>query len=217
MRRRLIRRWRSKSLFSLPLYPARNSLRDRYVAEADRVIADYREASESTPVYSRDWRRAQAALNSAMALSRRKTRRSAGKYQLVDGHLQLLKAGNLKEARADFEEARKLLPHSPDPHLGLALIQMSDGDLDKAEEELNEAKRNGFRPGRREQKRSGQRIPGARGEVACGGETRARYRPDAGCAEACRQRSGACAGALQFRGAIAEWSATGGEGFARTG
>jgi eukaryotic-like serine/threonine-protein kinase len=139
-----------KSLFSLPLYPARHSLRDRYTAEADRVIADYREASESTPVYLRDWRRAQAALGSAMSLSPQ-DREIRGKYRLVDGHLKL-KANNLKEARSDFEEARNLLPKSPDPHLGLALLQMSDGDLDKAEDELNQAKRHGFRPGRREQR-----------------------------------------------------------------
>jgi tetratricopeptide (TPR) repeat protein len=58
----------------------------------------------------------------------------------------------LKDARGDFETARKLLPNSPDPHLGLALIQMRDGDLDKAEEELNQARRSGFQPGRREQR-----------------------------------------------------------------
>jgi len=139
-----------KSLFSLPLYPARNSLRDRYLAEADRVIADYREASESTPVYLRDWRRAQAALSSAMALSP-EDKSIRGKYRLVDGHL-MLRTGDVRTARADFEQARNLLPDSPDPHLGLALIQMREGDLDKAEEELNQAKRNGFQPGRREQR-----------------------------------------------------------------
>ncbi len=138
------------SLFSLPLYPARKSLRDRYLAEADRVIADYREASESTPVYLRDWRRAQAALTSAMALSP-EDKSIRGKYRLVDGHVEL-KLGNVKTARADFDQARNLLPDSPDPHLGLALIRMREGDLDKAEEELNQAKRNGFQPGRREQR-----------------------------------------------------------------
>jgi hypothetical protein len=138
-----------RSLFSLPLYPARASLRDRYVAEADRVIADYREASESTPVYTRDWRRAQVALASAMEFAPGDTS-IRGKYSLIGGHLKL-QAGNLKGARADFEEARSLLPHAPDPHLGLALIRMSEGDLDKAEDELNEAKRNGFRAGRREE------------------------------------------------------------------
>jgi eukaryotic-like serine/threonine-protein kinase len=136
--------------FELPLYPARNSLRDRYVAEADRVIADYREASESTPVYLKDWRRAQAALTSATALSPEDAS-IRGRYRLVDGHLKL-RGGDVKEARADFEQARNLLPHSPDPHLGLALIRMREGDLDQAEEELNQAKRDGFQPGRREQR-----------------------------------------------------------------
>ena len=169
-----------KSLFSWPLYPARNSLRDRYVAEADRVIADYREASESTPVSLRDWRRAQAALNSAMALMP-EDKSIRGKARLTDGFLKFREFANLmernpaqaqrvtaladlKDARADFEQARALLPHSPDPHLGLAQIRMREGDLDQAEEELNQARRSGFQPGRREQRdlADGYRIRGER-------------------------------------------------------
>ena len=138
-----------RSLFSGPLFPARRSLRNRYLAEADRVIADYREASESTPVYPRDWRRAQTALTAAMTLAP-DDKSIRGKYHLINGFLKV--RSNVKDARSEFEEARALLPHSPDPHLGLALIQMSQGNLDEAEDELNQAKRNGFRPGRREQK-----------------------------------------------------------------
>ncbi len=109
-----------QSLFSLPLYPARNSLRDRYIAEADRVLADYREASESTPVYLRDWRRAQAALTSATNISP-EDKGIRGRSKLVDGHLSLRAAETkvahgeyqaaqslLKVARSDFEEARSL-------------------------------------------------------------------------------------------------------------
>ncbi len=154
-----------KSLFRWPLSPARNSLLDRYLGEADRVIADYREASESTPVYTRDWRRAQAALNSAMALSP-DDKSIRGKSALVSGYLTLLKIGGLrgsrtdgeqrnlllKGARGDFDRALSLLPHSPDPHLGLAQIRMREGDLDKAEDELQKAKSKGFQPGRREQR-----------------------------------------------------------------
>jgi tetratricopeptide (TPR) repeat protein len=151
-----------QSLFSLPLYPARVSLRDRYSAEADRVIADYREASESTPVSPRDWRRAQTALASAQSLAPDdKTIR--GKSRVVDGNLRFwLK--DTKGARAAFEEAQTLLPHSPDPHLGLAFLYMREGDLDKAEDELQQAKRNGFRPGRREQRSlgDGYRVRGER-------------------------------------------------------
>jgi serine/threonine protein kinase len=152
--------------FSVPLAPARNSLRDRYTAEADRVIADYREASESTPVYMRDWKRAETALRSAMKLAP-DDKSLRGKYRLVDGYIQLLTMANLKatrpdfvqariqlvkNARADFDQARSLLPDSPDPHLGLALIQMREGDLDKAVEELTQAGHYGFQPGRREQR-----------------------------------------------------------------
>lgn len=140
----------AKSFFSWPLYPARNSLRDRYVAEADRVITDYREASESTPVYSRDWKRAQAALTQAVSIAPDDTS-IRGKTKMVSGHLRL-RAGDVKGARSEFEEARGLLPNSPDPHLGLALIHMNDSELEKAEDELHQAERNGFRPGRREQK-----------------------------------------------------------------
>lgn len=142
----------SKSLFKWPLAPARNSLRDRYVAEADRVIADYREASESTPVTTRDWRRAEHALNAAVSIAPSDTIR--GKLQLVDGFMKL-RAGDLRTARGDFEQARALLPHSPDPHIGLAEIRMRQSDLEQGEAELNEAKRNGFQPGRREQRELG--------------------------------------------------------------
>jgi len=173
-----------KSLFLWPLAPARNSLFDRYVAEADRVIADYREASESTPVYVDDWKRAQTALNSAAALAP-EDRSIRGKSELVDGYLQLALLRNLRppradeksradyakkrdtlvrKARVDFEQARTLLPHAPEPHLGLALIQMRDGELEKAEDELTLSKRNGFQPGRREQSAlaDGYRMRGER-------------------------------------------------------
>jgi eukaryotic-like serine/threonine-protein kinase len=152
----------AKTFFALPLSPARNSLRDRYVAEADRVIADYREASESTPVYLKDWQRAQRALMQAVAIAP-DDKSIRGKSRLVDGHLRLHARSpdgkkarpDLKGARSAFEEARTLLPNSPDPHLGLALIHMNDSELDRAEDELHQAQRNGFRPGRREQKALG--------------------------------------------------------------
>jgi len=127
-------------------------LRKRLEAEADRVIVDYREASESTPVYTRDWKGAQTALISALTLAP-EDKQIQGKQALVDGYIQLnQKHPSIKQARSDFEQAKALMPKSPDPHLGLALIQLHDNDLDKAEAELNEAKRNGFQPGRREQR-----------------------------------------------------------------
>jgi serine/threonine protein kinase len=148
------------SIFSLPLYPARRSLRNRYTAEADRVIADYREASDSTPVTTKDWKRARESLASAMSIS--PDDKIRGKYSLIDGFLAL--KSDLKEARYDFEESARLLPDSPDPHLGLLLVQMSQNNLDQAEEELRKAERNGFKAGRREQRglADGYRVRGER-------------------------------------------------------
>jgi eukaryotic-like serine/threonine-protein kinase len=148
------------SIFSLPLYPARRSLRNRYTAEADRVIADYREASDSTPVTTKDWKRARESLASAMSIS--PDDKIRGKYSLINGFLAL--KTNLKQSRNDFEESARLLPDSPDPHLGLALYQMSQNNLDQAEEELRKAERNGFKAGRREQRSlaDGYRIRGER-------------------------------------------------------
>jgi hypothetical protein len=141
-----------KTWIGMPLWGVRRSLRDQFVAKADRVIADYREASESTPVYLRNWRDAQSSLISALRISP-EDKTIHGKQALVDGYLQMLqKGGTLKQARADFEQARSLLSKSPDPHLGLALIYLRDGDLDKAEAELTEARHAGFEPGRREQR-----------------------------------------------------------------
>jgi serine/threonine protein kinase len=142
----------AKTWFALPLFPARNSLRDRYVAEADRVLADYREASESTPVHADDWRRAKEAIAAALSFAP-EDKALRGRRVLIQGYINVLhNPPYLRSARANFEEARTLLPNSPDPHLGLAQIYMRDADLDQAEKELEESKKNGFRPGRREQR-----------------------------------------------------------------
>jgi len=139
-----------RSIFAFPLHWARTSLRDRYAADADIVLASYRDATDGASVSPAQWSRAQADLNSALSVAPDdKTVR--GKSKLVNGFIKL-NSRHRKDARADFEEARAMLPHSPDPHLGLALCAIQDADLDKAVNELNEAKRNGFQPGRREQK-----------------------------------------------------------------
>ena len=68
-----------------------------------------------------------------------------GRASLVAGHLKL-RAGDVKGARSGFEDARVRMPKAPDPHLGLAMIHMLNSDLDKAENALHEAQRNGFQP-----------------------------------------------------------------------
>jgi serine/threonine protein kinase len=142
-----------RAIFPSLLFSSRHSLLEHYEAEADRVISDYREASESTPVRLRDWRRAEGALTEAQTLSP-EDKSVRGKYDIVEGFIAL-QSGKSNTARRDFEEALHLVSHSPDPHLGLAQIYMSEGDIDKAKSELNEAKKRGFQPGRRDEKSLG--------------------------------------------------------------
>ena len=107
-----------------------------------------------------------------------------GKYHLINGFLAL--RANLKLSRNDLKTP-KAAADSPDPHLGLALVQMSQGNLDEAEEELRKAERNGFKAGRREQK---DLADGYR-PVAKSGlpkPSHPRYCADAGRSETCRQR-----------------------------
>jgi len=143
----------AKTWFTTLLFPLRSSLRERYVAEADRVMADYREESESTPVNLKDWQRAAGFLVDAIKIAP-EDKAIRGKSRVATGYLNLLhKPRYLQRARENFEEAVGLLPRgAPDAHLGLAQFYMADGDLDKAEQELKLAQSGGFSPGRRRQR-----------------------------------------------------------------
>ncbi len=62
-------------------------------------------------------------------------------------------------AQTDFESAVSLMPRSPDPHLGLARIDVySLKNIGKAMAELQEAQRLGFRAGSARNGRRGGRL-----------------------------------------------------------
>jgi hypothetical protein len=146
----------AKSGMRLPLAPARNSLRELYETKADRIVAAYEEDSESRPVSMQDWNDAYNWLKAALDITPDdKTLR--GKLDTVLGYINLLHRDSKKKpapflttAHLNFDEAKSLLPRSPAPHLGLAQIYLHDIELERAEDELNEARRDGFNPGRRE-------------------------------------------------------------------
>ncbi len=140
----------------LVLTGTRNTLEHKLVASADRVITDYRE-HENAVVRSGDWDRARLALKRALLLSGGdKTIRA--KMLLCEGHIKRINASGknqgkmVSEAAAEFEEARDLMPHSADPHLGLARLYLTNlRDVDRAEQELRDAEKYGnFHRGRRE-------------------------------------------------------------------
>ena len=75
------------------------------------MLADYREASESTPVYLRDWKRAQSALSSRH--DHRAGRKSVRGKSQAGGWLSAAARRKLRHARAEFEQARVSLPIRP--------------------------------------------------------------------------------------------------------
>jgi hypothetical protein len=76
-------------------------------------------------------------------------RAAQGKLALCHGYENI--DHSEQAAQADFESALPLMPRSPDPHLGLARIDVySLKNIGKAMAELNEAQRLGFEPGPRE-------------------------------------------------------------------
>lgn len=134
---------------------ARSALKDKLTTSADRVLNDYR-GSDSPTVREKDWQRAQAALARALELSP-DDKNVKGKLRLCEGQILRINAGGhnqgktWNDAKAKFEEARELIPKSPDPHLGLARLHVYGlKDVEKAGQELREAERRGYSLGKRE-------------------------------------------------------------------
>jgi eukaryotic-like serine/threonine-protein kinase len=151
-------RWQSISnghAQSLALFGPRRSVKHRLVAAADQVIETYRD-SDTQPVYEKDWSRARLYFSRALELDPGDDS-VRGKLRLCEGHLDRINgishhsAALLNEAIEKFEEAQQLLPHSPDPQLGLARVYVYGlKDIDKAYAALQEAERLGHKLGRRE-------------------------------------------------------------------
>ncbi len=132
-----------------PIYPARNALRDRYRTDAEHVIDNYRSFSPGAVVTKADWTRARNFLAKAVRLAP-DDKVVRADLHVVDGHLKI-RAADLKGALSEFEDAKKLQNSSPDPHLGLAAVHLMTGELDRAEDEFQQASKLGFHPGRLQQ------------------------------------------------------------------
>jgi hypothetical protein len=133
----------------------RSALKDRLVRSADRVISEYRDI-ESNIVKESDWQRTRVILARALELDPGE-KQIRGRLRLAEGHISRINAGGSNQgqswnnAKAYFEEAKELMRNSPDPHLGLARLYIyAFQDTEKAEKELSDAERKGYRPGKRE-------------------------------------------------------------------
>ena len=162
-----------RSVLGLGLAGVRGPLKERLIAQADHVIADYRQ--DTPTVRETQWRSAADALTHALQLDPG-DQTAAASLQYCEGHLQRIAgearlrkkepAGeNLRAAIVRFQDAARLNSRWPDPYLGLARTYIYGlDDLDKANDALNEAERRGYRRGNRElvQLAEGYRRRGAR-------------------------------------------------------
>jgi tetratricopeptide (TPR) repeat protein/predicted Ser/Thr protein kinase len=136
------------------LYGPRKTVKQTFLNAADHIIESYRD-SDSRPVSEKDWERARTLLSRALAVDPDNSTR--GKLRLVEGHLARINGGahrdaaQLRVAADDFNEAEHLMPHSPDPELGLASLYIYNlGDTDRGYEALQKAEGLGFHLGNRE-------------------------------------------------------------------
>ncbi|HMD70771.1 MAG TPA: serine/threonine-protein kinase [Bryobacteraceae bacterium] len=137
---------------SVLLSGPRAEVKARLVEAANHVIGLFRNG-ESQPV--KDWEHARAMLGEALSLDPDDTVR--GELRLCEGHVARIggmyrhDGKELATAVERFNEAKQLMPRSPDPELGLAQVYVYGmKDLDKAYDALREAQKLGHPLGSRE-------------------------------------------------------------------
>ncbi len=119
----------------------------------DEVIDGYRNNSDPR-LQDFDWPKAEVCFTHLIEMDRN-DRAAQGKLALCHGFENLERSGaDLASAHAagsDFADASTLMPRSPDPHLGLARMDVyALKNIGMAMAELHQAQRLGFEPGPRE-------------------------------------------------------------------
>ena len=146
----LLQRVQRENAFLGGLSPANHleaSVRAALLQAGNEVIEGYRNNSDPR-IQDFDWRKADLCFTHALEMDRN-DRAAQGKLALCHGYENLEHAE--EQAKTDFEAAESLIPQSPDPHLGLARIDVYwVKNIGKAVAELHEAQRLGFEPGPRE-------------------------------------------------------------------
>ena len=119
----------------------------------DEVIEGYRNNSDPR-VQDFDWPKAEVCFTHLIEMDRN-DRAAQGKLALCHGFENLERANadpaSAHAAQSDFADASSLMPRSPDPHLGLARMDVySLKNIGMAMAELHQAQGLGFEPGPRE-------------------------------------------------------------------
>ncbi len=137
---------RDRHLVWIPTREIDRLLGTGFIARGDAIMTRFR----SSGVKIAEWRQARAYFVQAHD-SRLGDEALAGRLRLCDAHLlryqaQAEKAPELFErAAAQFREAGRMLRESPDPWLGLAMLEIYNRkDPDKGEQALEEARRRSY-------------------------------------------------------------------------
>ena len=133
---------------------ARHEVEKNLTDAANVTVARFR--NDTQVIYEKDWQRAQTLLEHALQVDP-DNETARGDLRLCEGQIARMEgvrhhdAQQLATAAERFNEAQKLLPHSPDPQLGLALLYIYGlKDVDKANAALQQAARSGYSIGNRE-------------------------------------------------------------------
>jgi len=131
---------------SVMLHGPAKLVKQRLVAAADHVIDSYR---YGTTVSDASWKEAHDHLAHALTVDPDDAG-TRGKLRLTEGHAEYA-AHHYSNALEKFQEADRLLPHSPDPPLGIARVYIYGlTDIEHGDEALQNAERRGFSLGKRE-------------------------------------------------------------------
>jgi serine/threonine protein kinase len=123
------------------------NVRASLLQAGNEVIEGYRNNSDPR-VQNFDWPKAALCFTHLIEMDRN-DRVAQGKLALCHGYENI--EHSEQAAQADFEKAASLMPRSPDPHLGLARIDVySLKNIGKAMAEIHQAQGLGFEPGPRE-------------------------------------------------------------------
>ncbi len=146
----LLQRVQRQNAFLGGLSPAKHlaaNVRAALLQAGNAVIEGYRNNSDPR-IQDFDWPKAALCFTHLIELDRN-DRAAQGKLALCHGYENLERAEH--QAQTDFEAAAALIPSSPDPHLGLARVDVYwVKNIGKAMAEFHEAQRLGFEPGPRE-------------------------------------------------------------------
>jgi eukaryotic-like serine/threonine-protein kinase len=124
-----------------------SNMRAALLEAGDAVIEGYRNSPDPR-IQDFDWPKAEVCFTHLIEMDRN-DHASRGKLALCHGYENLEHGQRI--AQADFENAVSMMPRSPDPHLGLARIDVyALKNIGKAMAEFHQAERLGFALGPRE-------------------------------------------------------------------